>query len=211
MRMATTSKSPKKVLLVAHEAARRTIPPYAHRFAPKKFTHWQLFACLVLKAHQQQDYRGVWQLLLDSAELRQAIGLSKVPHWTTIQKAAERLLKAPRVESLLETTRGTCPVGPTSRQSGSCGGPFCGGPASGPLGTHLPGPWLPNRAAAGCSGRRGKNDRAVCDKVKFPRRFLDIRFCASQASSSAARSIGSPERTPRRSPLSTNIPQSEAA
>lgn len=102
--MATTSKSPKKVLLVAHEAARRVIPPYAHRFAPKKFTHWQLFACLVLKAHQQQDYRGVWQLLLDSAELRQAIGLSKVPHWTTIQKAAERLLKAARVESLLEST-----------------------------------------------------------------------------------------------------------
>src|SRR5687768_8576707 len=102
--MATTSKSPRKVLLVAHEAARRAIPPYAHRFAPKKFTHWQLFACLVLKAHQRQDYRGVWQLLLDGAELRRAIGLAHVPHWTTIQKAAERLLKAPRVGSLLETT-----------------------------------------------------------------------------------------------------------
>jgi hypothetical protein len=102
--MATTSKSPRKVLLVAHEAARRSLPPYAHRFAPKKYTQWQLFACLVLKVHQQQDYRGVWQLLCDSAELREAIGLKAVPHWTTFQQAAERLLRSPRAQTLLETT-----------------------------------------------------------------------------------------------------------
>ena len=92
--MAITSKSPRKVLLVAHEAARRSLPPYAHRFAPKKFTQWQLFACLVLKVHQQQDYRGVWELLRDSSSLREAIGLTKVPHWTTIQKTADRLLRS---------------------------------------------------------------------------------------------------------------------
>lgn len=102
--MATTSKSPRKVLLVAHEAARRSVPAYAHRFAPKKFTQWQLFACLVLKLHQQQDYRGICQLLQDSAELRATIGLANVPHYTTIQKSAERLLNAHRVQKLLETT-----------------------------------------------------------------------------------------------------------
>lgn len=102
--MSTTSKSPRKVLLIAHEAARRSLPPFAHRFAPKKFTQWQLFSCLVLKAHQQHDYRGVWQLLLDSADLRQAIGLSDVPHYTTIQKSAERLLGSARIQKLLETT-----------------------------------------------------------------------------------------------------------
>lgn len=102
--MAITSKSPLKVLLVAHEAARRALPPFAHRFAPKKFTQWQLFACLVLKVHQQQDYRGVWQLLLDSAEMREAIGLATVPHWTTIQKTADRLLRSGEVQTLLEAT-----------------------------------------------------------------------------------------------------------
>jgi hypothetical protein len=102
--MATTSKSPRKVLLVAHEAARRSLPPYFHRFAPKKFTQWQLFACLALKVHQKKDYRGVWELLRDSGDLREAIGLKKVPHWTTIQKAAERLLRSEQVHKLLEAT-----------------------------------------------------------------------------------------------------------
>jgi hypothetical protein len=102
--MAISSKSPLKVLLVAHEAARRSIPPYCHRFAPKKFTQWQLFACLVLKVHQQQDYRGVYELLRDSADLREAIGLTKTPHWTTIQQTAERLLRSAQVQKLIEAT-----------------------------------------------------------------------------------------------------------
>ena len=55
-------------------------------------------------AYQQQDYRGVWQLLLDSTDLRHAIGLSDVPHWTTIQKSAERLLRSDKIQKLLETT-----------------------------------------------------------------------------------------------------------
>ena len=102
--MATTSKSPRKVLLVAHEAARRSLPPYAHRFAPKKFTQHQLFACLVLKVHQQQDYRGIQQMLLDCPDLRVAIGLAAVPHYTTIQKTADRLLRSSQVRMLLEAT-----------------------------------------------------------------------------------------------------------
>src|SRR5947207_1674652 len=102
--MAITSKSPRKVLLVAHEAARRSLPPYFHRFAPKKFTQWQLFACLVLKVHQKKDYRGIWELLRDTADLRKCIGLDHVPHWTTLQKNAERLLAGPVVQKLLEST-----------------------------------------------------------------------------------------------------------
>jgi hypothetical protein len=102
--MAITSKSPRKVLLVAHEAARRSLPPYTHKFAPKKFTQWQLFACLVLKVHQQQDYRGVYELLRDTPSLREAIGLKSTPHWTTIQQTADRLLRSEQVQKLLEAT-----------------------------------------------------------------------------------------------------------
>ena len=53
--MAVSSKSPRKVLMVAHEAARRSMPPYYHRFAPKKFPRHQLFACLVLKTRLKLD------------------------------------------------------------------------------------------------------------------------------------------------------------
>jgi len=92
------------VLLVAHEAARRSLEAYAHRFAPKKFTQHQLFACLVLKVHQNQDYRGVCQLLQDCRDLCQAIGLEHVPHYTTLQKAANRLLRDRQVRGLLQST-----------------------------------------------------------------------------------------------------------
>lgn len=102
--MATTSKSPRKVLLVAHETARRSLKPYPHRFAPKKFTQHQLFACLVLKAHQNQDYRGICQFLQDCPDLCQAIGLKHVPHYTTLQKAANRLLRDRQVRKLLQST-----------------------------------------------------------------------------------------------------------
>lgn len=102
--MSTTSKSPRRVLLVAHEAARRALPAYCHRFAPKKFTQWQLFACIVLKVQLKQDYRGLCQLLKDTPSLCEAIDLKAVPHWTTVQHAAKRLLADPSVLKLLEST-----------------------------------------------------------------------------------------------------------
>jgi hypothetical protein len=88
-----TSKSPRKVLQVAHAAAKQALQPYAHRYSPKKFTQHQLFACLVLKEFLKLDYRGVWQLLCDTPDLCGVIELREVPHWTTLQKAADRLLK----------------------------------------------------------------------------------------------------------------------
>lgn len=88
-----TSKSPRKVLRVAYATACEALPAYAHRFSPKKFTQHQLFACLVLKDMLKLDYRGVQQLLLDSPDLAAVIELNSVPHWTTLQKAADRLLK----------------------------------------------------------------------------------------------------------------------
>lgn len=45
----TTSKSPRRFLRVAYDAARRALPAHAHKFSPKKFTQHQLLACLVLK------------------------------------------------------------------------------------------------------------------------------------------------------------------
>jgi hypothetical protein len=91
-------------MLEAFEAANACLPLYAHRNSPKRFTQPQLFACLVLKEFEKKDYRGVQQLLLDCSDLRQAIGLRHVPHFTTLQKASVRLLMLKPVRKLLKRT-----------------------------------------------------------------------------------------------------------
>ena len=98
-----TTKSPRKLLRTAYDAARKALDPYAHRFSPKKFTQPQLFACLVLKEFYKLDYRGVTELLADAPDLRSVIELDTVPHWTTLQKASDRLLKkTPQVGSWIK-------------------------------------------------------------------------------------------------------------
>ena len=91
-----TSKSPKRVMMTAYATAQRALPAYAHRFSPKKFTQHQLFACLVLKEFLKTDYRGLVGVLVDCSDLCAAIELEQVPHFTTFQKAADRLLKKRR-------------------------------------------------------------------------------------------------------------------
>ena len=102
--MSMTSKSPRKVLLVAFEIGKKVLPAYSHRFSPKKFTLGQLFACLVLKSFFKTDYRGVVAILNDCDCLPATIGLKTVPHFTTLQKAANRLLRFPNIDRLLTAT-----------------------------------------------------------------------------------------------------------
>lgn len=99
--MSTTSKSPRRVLLAAHEIGQRSLPQYSHRSSPRKFTLPQLFACLVLKSFLKVDYRGIVQVLTDCPDLRETIELRETPHFTTLQKAARRLLQMPIVAKLL--------------------------------------------------------------------------------------------------------------
>ena len=100
--MRTTSKSPRRVLLAAFAAAAAALPPYRHRNSPKKFTQPQLFACLALKEFLRLDYRGLACFLEDVGELSRLIGLTVVPHFTTFQKAADRLLRAVRARRVFD-------------------------------------------------------------------------------------------------------------
>ena len=102
--MATTSKSPRAVLLAALAAAQRSLPRYSHRCSPKKFTQHQLFACLVLKSFLKTDYRGIVAHLADCPSLVEALGLNEVPHYTTLQKAAGRHLASTPARRLLDAT-----------------------------------------------------------------------------------------------------------
>ena len=90
----TTSKSPRRVFRLAYEAALEALPPHRHKFSPKKFTQPRLMACLVLKEFLRLDYRGLAEHLTDHPDFARLIDLETIPHFTTFQKAAKRLLKA---------------------------------------------------------------------------------------------------------------------
>src|SRR5258708_38288716 len=102
--MSTTTKSPLRVVRNALAVGRDVFRLYAHRRCPKLYTQPQLFACLALKAFLKTDYRGVAQLLRDLPDLARAVGLGRVPHFTTLHKAAGRLLRRPRARRLLAAT-----------------------------------------------------------------------------------------------------------
>lgn len=76
------------------------LPLYAHRFAPKLYTQPQLFVCLVLKTFFGTDYRGLMVLLQEFDALQSYLGLKRVPHYTTMQKASRRLLRTDRAKTL---------------------------------------------------------------------------------------------------------------
>ena len=114
--MSTTSKSPRKVALVALAVGREALPLYSHLCSPKKFTQPQLFACLVLKSFHKTDYRGIAEILAENSDLRQTLGLKKVPHFTTLQKAAQRLLCSGPVQALLDQT--VHRAGPRAKRNG---------------------------------------------------------------------------------------------
>ena len=90
--------------MVALAAGKEAFSDYSHTCSPQKFTQPQLFACLVLKEFEKKDYRGAMQLLIDCSDLRDAIELEAVPHYTTLQKASRRLLKIDRVRQLIADT-----------------------------------------------------------------------------------------------------------
>ncbi len=100
----TRSRSPKLVLHVAYLVAAQALPKYSHRYSPKKFTQHQLFACLVLKDFYGLSFRAVAALLEDCSDLREVIELEVVPHFTALQKAAQRLLVVRSFRKLLAIT-----------------------------------------------------------------------------------------------------------
>lgn len=91
--MSRTTKSALAVAKEALEAGGKALPPYAHRFSPKKFTQPQLFALAVVRKFLRLDYRGMQVRLSEWAELRQVLGLEQVPDYSTLCYAEQRLLK----------------------------------------------------------------------------------------------------------------------
>ena len=93
------TKSPRAVAREALRLAQDALPAYSSKYSRKDYTQHQLFAVLALKTFLKTDYRGVAQFLADFTELRDDLGLAKVPHYSTLCYAAARLLKKGRSSS----------------------------------------------------------------------------------------------------------------
>ena len=93
------TKSPRAVAREALRLAQEALPAYSCKFSRQDFTQHQLFALLALKAFFKTDYRGLMQVLKDFSELRRDLGLDKVPHYSTLCYAEQRLLKKGRSSS----------------------------------------------------------------------------------------------------------------
>lgn len=89
--MTITTKSPVRVAQEALKIGKLSLPAYGNKHSPKTFTQAQLFAILAVRAFFKTDFRGVIAILKDSAELRKALGLKKLPHYSTLCKAAKRI------------------------------------------------------------------------------------------------------------------------
>src|SRR5947209_1607429 len=87
------TKALRKVAREAYALAREALPDYTRRTSRQDYTQAQLFAALALKTFLKTDYRGAAAILGDFAELRQDLGLAKVPDHTTLWYAQRRLLQ----------------------------------------------------------------------------------------------------------------------
>jgi hypothetical protein len=70
---------------------RARIPPYLHRRSNHVYTVWQHLILLVLRQYECKSYRRFVEFLQEAFGVGEFLGLSKIPHYTTIQKAAARL------------------------------------------------------------------------------------------------------------------------
>ena len=87
------TKSPRAVAREALRLAQDALPAYSAPRSRKDFTQHQLFAVLALKTFLKTDYRGVTAFLADFGELREELGLKRVPDHSTLCYAEQRLLK----------------------------------------------------------------------------------------------------------------------
>ncbi len=86
----TRVKSPLALAKTALAAAREAIPQYSSRFSRHDYTQHQLYALVALRRLLKTDYRSLEATLHDWAELRETLGLVRVPDHSTIQRAERR-------------------------------------------------------------------------------------------------------------------------
>lgn len=85
----------KSAVCLAREAlavGQQALPAYGSQVSKHDVTQPQLSALRTLKQFLKTDYRGVVTLVAEWSELRRALRLEKVPHYSTLCYAERRLL-----------------------------------------------------------------------------------------------------------------------
>jgi hypothetical protein len=87
------TRSPVALARKALSVAADAVPAYSSKYSKKDFTQHQLLAMLALGQFLKADDRGLVALLADWSDLRDVLGLTKLPHHTTLFHARKRLAK----------------------------------------------------------------------------------------------------------------------
>ena len=88
------TRSPLALARQALALAQAALPAYSSAYSRHDFTQPQLFTCLVLMTFLRTNYRGLVAYLQDWSDVRAVLGLERVPHYTTLFYAKDRLGKA---------------------------------------------------------------------------------------------------------------------
>jgi len=67
------------------------VPLYGSRFSRRDYTLHQHVVMLVLRSRERKPYRDFVEWLEISDSVKEALDLKRIPHYTTLQKAADRL------------------------------------------------------------------------------------------------------------------------
>jgi hypothetical protein len=70
------------------------IPMFLHRKSNHVFTVWQHLVLLTIRQYEGKSYRMFVEWLIEAYYLRLFLGLSRIPHFTTLQKFTERINNA---------------------------------------------------------------------------------------------------------------------
>ena len=67
------------------------IPLFLHRKSNHVFTMWQHLVLLTIRQYEGKSYRMFVEWLIEAYYLRLFLGLSRIPHFTTLQKFTDRI------------------------------------------------------------------------------------------------------------------------
>jgi hypothetical protein len=87
------SKKPNILVAVAKLSMRlssKYMQPYSCNKGRHTYTQPQLMTCLILRAYLKTTYRGVIDILGASDQLREALGLTTLPNYSTLKYFADR-------------------------------------------------------------------------------------------------------------------------
>ena len=92
-----------RVVSLSMMLGRQHLASYGSYKSRHDFTQVQLMTCLILRTYWMATYRGVIEQLAVSSELREAMGLAKLPNYSTLAMFAAREDVLEVMEAMLAT------------------------------------------------------------------------------------------------------------